>query len=107
MVGGITATAALILPGVLLMLVITLFVKRFAEYEALRHAFTGIRLAVSALILDTVLKLLKGVFKNRRSVIICIIALVLSAVFSASPVLIILGAGLAGFLLFPAPPEKK
>jgi chromate transporter len=100
--GGIIATIGLILPGISLMILITLCVKRFAEYSAVRHAFTGIRIAVCALILDTVLKLFKGVFKNLKSAIIFIAAFALSAVWSPSPVYIILGAGLAGFLFFPA-----
>jgi len=41
-----------------------------------------------------------GFFKNYRAVIISVIAFILSAVFSVSPVYVILGAGLAGFLLF-------
>jgi chromate transporter len=99
-VGGIIATMGLILPGVSLMLLVSLFFKRFAEYPMVRHALAGIRLAVCALILDTSLKLIKGFFKNYKSMIIWIIAFALSAVFAASPVYVILGAGLAGFLLF-------
>ena len=98
--GGILATIGLVLPGVCLMLVISVFVKRFAEYSVVRHALAGIRLAVCALVLDTVIKLIKGFFKNYKSVIICIIAFVLSAVFSVSPVYVVLGAGIAGFLLY-------
>ena len=98
--GGIIATIALILPGVSLMLIISLFLRRFAEYRLVQHAFTGIRIAVCALILDTLVKLFKGLFKDLRPIIIFIIALVLSLVFSISPVLIILGAGMVGFLLY-------
>jgi chromate transporter len=99
--GGIAATLGLILPGICLMMLISLFVRRFAEYEIVRRAFTGIRVAVGALILNTVIGIAKGFFRNCKLVIIFIIAFVLSAVFSASPVLIILGAGLAGIFLFP------
>ncbi|MDR2718353.1 MAG: chromate transporter [Treponema sp.] len=98
--GGAVATIGLVLPGVCLMLLVSLFVKRFAEYPLVQHALSGIRLAVCALIFDTSLKLFKGFFKNYRAIIISVIAFVLSAVFSVSPVYIILGAGLAGFLLF-------
>jgi chromate transporter len=98
--GGIVATVGLLLPGVSLMLLISLFIKRFAEYPVVQHALAGIRLAVCALILDTSIKLIKGFFKNYKAVIIFIIAFALSAVFSVSPVYIILGAGLAGFFLF-------
>jgi len=98
--GGAIATVGLILPGVSLMMLVSLFVKHFAEYPLVQRALAGIRLAVCALILDTSIKLFKGFFKNYRAIIISVIAFVLSAVFSVSPVYIILGAGFAGFLLF-------
>jgi chromate transporter len=105
-VGGVIATIGVILPGVCLMLLISFFLRRFAEYPVVRHAFTGIRIAVGALVLDTALKLFRGVFKNYKSVIICAAAFALSVGLSLSPVYIILGAGVAGFLLFPARPGK-
>ena len=98
--GGIIATMGLVLPGVCLMLLVSLFVKHFAEYPLVQNALAGIRLAVCALILDTAIKLFKGFFKDYKPVIIGIIAFVLSAVLSVSPVFIIMGAGAAGFLLF-------
>ena len=99
-IGGVIATIGLVLPGVSLMMIIALFVQRFAEYPLVQHALAGIRLAVCALILDTTIKLFRGFFKNYKALIISIIAFVLSAVFSVSPVFIILGAGLAGFVFF-------
>jgi chromate transporter len=98
--GGIIATVGFVFPGVLIMILISAFIKRFAEYEAVQHAFVGIRVAVGALILDTVLKLFKGVFKDAKAIVIFIIAFVLSAILSASPALIIAGAGAAGFCLY-------
>ena len=100
LLGGIIATIALILPGAALMIIISLFLRRFAEYRLVQHAFTGIRVAVCALILDTIVKLFKGLFRDFRPIILFIIALVLSLVFSISPVFIILGACFAGFLLY-------
>jgi chromate transporter len=105
--GGIIATIGFVLPGISLMLLISLFITRFAEYRVVQHAFAGIRIAVCALILDTVLKLGKGFFKNYKSIAIFVIAFALSAVFSVSPVYIILGAGLAGFLFFSPKQEKN
>jgi len=98
--GGIIATIGLILPGVTIMIIISIFIKQFTEYQIVRHAFTGIRIAVGALILDTVIKLCKGDLKKIKSIIIFICVFAVSAVFSLSPVFLILGAGLAGFLLF-------
>jgi chromate transporter len=98
--GGIIATAAIIMPGLIVMLVISAFLKAFSDYEITRHAFAGLRLSVCALILDTLLKLGKGAASNFKSVAVLACAFVLSAIFSASPVYIIVGAGLAGFLFF-------
>lgn len=98
--GGLVATIGFILPGVTLMLVVSVFIQHFAEYPLVKHALAGIRLAVCAMILDTAIKLFKGLFKNFRAPVICIITFVLSAVFSVSPVYIIIGAGITGFFLF-------
>ena len=103
--GGLIATLGLVLPGVSLMLILSIFVSHFAEYAIVQHAFAGIRLAVCALIIHTTIKLVKGFWKNYQSIIIAVIAFVLTAVFNISPVFIILGAGLAGFLLYL--PKRK
>jgi chromate transporter len=106
--GGILGTIGFLLPGLTLMILLSLFIKQFAEYPAVQHAFTGIRVAVGALILDTVIKLLKGVFRDWKAVLIFLLSLIAAAVFSVSPALIIPGAGIAGFFLYrPAPPAKK
>jgi chromate transporter len=64
--GGIFATMGFILPGLLLMTVISLFISRFAAYPAVQHAFAGIRIAVGALILDTVRKLVMNIFSKPK-----------------------------------------
>ncbi|MDR0447506.1 MAG: chromate transporter [Treponema sp.] len=98
--GGVIATLSFIFPGVTLMTVISLFISRFAEYPAVMQAFAGIRVAVGALILDAVLKLAKGFYKNVKSLVIFIIAFALSALAGVSPVYVVLGAGLLGWLLY-------
>ncbi|MDR0553667.1 MAG: chromate transporter [Treponema sp.] len=98
--GGILSTLSFILPSLILVTVIALFLKNFAHIPAVRHAFAGIRVAVGALILDTVVKLCKGFFKDAKAVCVFGIALGLSAIFSASPVILVAAAGAAGFLLY-------
>jgi chromate transporter len=103
--GGTVATIGLILPGVTLILIISMFFKHFAEHAVVRHALAGIRVAVCALVLDVTIKLFKDIYKNYKAVIISVTAFAVSVVFSVSPVYIILGAGLVGFLLFS--PRRK
>jgi chromate transporter len=60
---------------------------------------------VGALILDTVTKLIKGMSKDKKTkdkkaLIIFVLAFMLSAVWSANPVLLIVAAGIAGFFLY-------
>ncbi|MDR2476759.1 MAG: chromate transporter [Treponema sp.] len=105
--GGAAATVSFLFPGLVLMTLVSLFMSRFASLETLQHAFTGIRAAVGALVLDTVWKLIRALFKpdgisgvrKAAAPLIAAAAFVLSAAFSAPPALVIAGAGTAGFLL--------
>jgi chromate transporter len=98
--GGTLATLAFVFPGVAFITAIALFLQNFADYPLVQHAFTGIRVAVGALILDTVLKLLKGVFKDAKALVIFILGFALSALFNTNPVLLVTAAGVAGFFLY-------
>jgi chromate transporter len=104
--GGALATIGFVLPGVIFITIIAICLRNFADLPVVRHAFTGIRLAVGALILDTVIKMVKGVFTNWKALLIYIIVFVLSAVstltdvWSISPVLLIITSGAAGLLVF-------
>jgi chromate transporter len=98
--GGILATLGFVLPSLLIITVIAAGLRNFAELEAVQHALKGIRVAVGALILDAVIKLFRGAVKNIRALGICIAAFALSVAVKASPVLVVVSAGLAGFLLF-------
>jgi chromate transporter len=96
--GGVIATIGFIMPGMLLMIAAALCLQSFAGLDAVKHAFAGIRAAVGALIVDTVIKLLKGVFKDLLGVIIFLAALALSAVWGFSPALIVPASGLIGLI---------
>jgi len=98
--GGALATLGFIIPGVTLVTIISLFISRFAGYPFVQHAFAGIRVAVGALIIDTVIKLAKGFFNNAKSVVIFFCAFTLSALLGASPVYVLIGAGILGWLLY-------
>jgi chromate transporter len=98
--GGILTTLGFVLPGVTLIILAAFFISSIEDYPLVSHAFTGIRIAVGALILDTVIKMVKGIFKDWKALVIYIIAFALSFVWGASPMLIILGAGLVGFFIY-------
>ncbi|MCL2478079.1 MAG: chromate transporter [Treponema sp.] len=98
--GGTLTTIGFVLPGICFILLVAYFLRNIMDYPAVVHAFAGIRIAVGALILDTVVKMVKGIFKEWKSLIIYVAAFILSAAWSVSPMLIILGAGVIGLAVY-------
>jgi chromate transporter len=103
--GGILTTLGFVLPSLIIITLIAAFLENFSHIPLIQHAFGGIRIAVGALILDAVIKLFKKAVKDWKALAICIAAFVLSAIFRASPVLLVVSAGAAGLLLYR--PRKK
>ena len=105
--GGVIATLAVIFPGVTIIIAAALLIRNFTDIAWVQHAFTGIRIAVGALVLDTVVKLVKGVLKDRKSLIILIFVFVISVfpsgilpAFIKSPVLLVAVSGVAGLFIY-------
>jgi len=98
--GGALTTIGFVLPGVTLIILVAAFIQNFQELPVVKHAFAGIRIAVGALILDTVIKMIKGIFKDWKALIIYIAAFFLSAAYKISPMFIVLGAGIIGLLVY-------
>ena len=105
--GGILATMGFILPGTTFVIAAAVLIGNFAELPMVQHAFAGIRIAVGALILDTVIKMLKGAFKDNKAVIIFIAVFTISVLpqgiipaFLRSPIFLVLVSGLAGLLVY-------
>ena len=94
--GGIFATLSLALPSFIIILIIAALLQNFAEYPAVQNAFAGIRVAVVALILNAVLKLLKSSVVDRLTLCVFVAVLLLTVIFSVSPVIVVLASGLLG-----------
>ena len=104
---GFLAAMGFVLPGVTLITIVALFISNFADYPVVQHIFAGVRIAVAALILDTVIKLIKGVFKQWKNFAIYIFVFVLSVMpagilpaFLTSPAFLVTASGIAGLLIF-------
>ncbi|MDR2510032.1 MAG: chromate transporter [Spirochaetaceae bacterium] len=113
--GGIAATLGFTLPSVTMAVIAAELLGGFSEIEAARHIFNGIRLAVGALVLDTVVKLAGNLCEknttplvNIAQILMCAAAFTASFVWNTNPVLIVAAAALAGFFLRPSKrPSKK
>ena len=97
--GGIVAALGVALPSVAVIMIIAAFLTNFADIPAVQSAFTGLRVCVCVLIINTVLKL------RRFSIVDLPAALIFSAVFIISvymllPVAAIVAlAGIAGITI--------
>ena len=106
--GGIIATLGVVFPSMVIIILVAAFLRNFMENKWVVHAFNGVRAGVVALILSSVIKLVKGAVKDVPTGVIYVAVLALSAVnlfvptesalVSAlcSPVALVLIAGVAG-----------
>ncbi len=106
--GGIIATLGVVFPSMVIIILVAAFLRNFMDNVWVVHAFNGVRAGVVALILSSVIKLVKGAVKDVPTGIIYVAVLALSAVnlfvptesalLSAlcSPVALVLIAGVAG-----------
>lgn len=58
--GAIVATAGVVFPSLVIIMILAAFLQSFAEFEIVQHAFNGIRVTVCVLVLNAVIKLWKG-----------------------------------------------
>ena len=116
--GGIFATLGVMFPSIVIIVVIAAFLRNFMHLEVVAHAFNGIRAGVTALILASVIKLLKGAVKDMPTRIIYITVLALAALGNflnlpdgtpaaltgfwnviTSPVFLVIAAGVTGLFI--------
>lgn len=97
-IGGITATLGVISPSFIIIMTIASFLQNFAQLAVVQNAFAGIRVAVVALIITTVIKLFKSSVKDLLSLIIALITFILSTFLGLSPIYLVIAAGLTGFI---------
>ncbi|MGN1195642.1 MAG: chromate transporter [Acutalibacteraceae bacterium] len=98
-IGGIVATFGMAFPSVVIITIIAALVSNFQDLQVVQWAFGGIRAAVVALILSSVIKLMKKSVIDIPTALMFIAVAVLSTVTSVSPIVFVLIAGAFGILL--------
>lgn len=92
--GGIVATLGVVFPSLIIITVIAAFLRNFADNPYVIHAFAGLRVVVTVLVLNTVIKLLKSNVIGKPVWVLILFALVLIAsfVFKISSILLVVVA---------------
>jgi len=106
-VGGIASTLGFVFPSIIIISLIAAFLSNFAELTVVRNAFAGIQACVCVLILNAVVKLMKGAVKNVPAILIYLAVLAASVFFGLSPIILVVASGLAGVAVFAARGELK
>ena len=96
--GGVLATLGLVFPSLVIITLIAAFLSNFADIPVVQHALAGINAAVVALIAASVLKLGKSNLKDALSVCIFLAVLLLAFFVDLSPVILIVCAGVVGYV---------
>jgi len=97
--GGAVATVAVVCPSLIIITLISTVLQNFAQYTAVQHALAGIRVAVAALVLSSVLKLYKKGVKGALANGIFVASLLLVALLGISPVFVVLVALAIGIVM--------
>ena len=97
--GAIAASLGVVFPSVVIITVIAACIQNFQQIEVVQWAFDGIRAAVVALILSSVIKLGKKSIVDVATAAICLVVAVLSVLTNLSPAVFVVAAGLCGLLL--------
>ncbi len=98
--GGVIAGVASSVPSLVIITVIAVFLKAFADYPIVQNAFAGIRACVVVLIVNAVLKLWKSAMVDWKSIVIIFLPIfLLSAFTGVSPILLVVAAAVAGIVI--------
>ncbi len=98
--GGIAAGVFFILPSVFILLALSYIYARFGNIAEVSAILDGLKAVVVAIVVEAVIKIGKKAFKGGFSVLIAALSFAAIYIFRVPFPLIILGAGLLGFLYF-------
>lgn len=94
--GGVIATLGVICPSVIIILLIAAFLKNFSSISYVQSAFAGIRVAVCALVISSVIGLIKKGVKDAVGIIVSIATFIIMVLFDISPIYIIVASIITG-----------
>ncbi|MEG0806307.1 MAG: chromate transporter [Lachnospiraceae bacterium] len=91
-IGGITATLGVICPSMIIITLIAGVLTNFCDIAWVQSAFGGIRVAVCALVLNSIIKLWKAGVKNIFGILMFLLAFLSSGVLGISSVWVVIAA---------------
>lgn len=106
-IGGICATLGVISPSIIIIFLISSLISNFSEVAIVQHALKGIQVAVCVLMFVAIEKLIKNGIKDLTSLLIAVVAFLLVYFTDISTVIIVLCAGVVGYVLYIVNKDKE
>ena len=99
--GSVIATAAVSLPSIIIMLIVCRFFLKFRDNKYVGYVMSGLKPAVIGLIAAAAIMLVNtSTFIDYKSIILFAVAFIAALRFKANPILLIVLAGVAGYVLY-------
>jgi chromate transporter len=98
--GAAVATLGVIMPSMIIITIIAVFLQNFESIQWVQHAFTGIRIAVSALIASAVWNLAAKNARTWLKAAIAVLAFVTVALLHISPIYVTVVFAVFGAFFF-------
>lgn len=113
--GAVLATLGMVTPSFFIILLISFFMDNLLQYTIVSHAFKGIRIAVSLLIMQTAVKMICKMVKKKRNawnilfvVLFGGITLLLNVLgIRFSTIYLMMISGFLGYFLFSVPGKNR
>lgn len=105
--GGIVATFGEVTPSLIIIILIASVLQNFMDNAILLSAFSGIRIVVCALMMTTVVQMIKTGIKNKIGVLLFFGAVALALFTPISTIFIIIFAAIIGVILEKTQNTKK
>lgn len=98
-IGGIVSTLGMITPSILIILVIASLLRNFMSNTYVQAALEGVRAAVCALMLNTIIILCRKSILNMFCFLLFAAAFLLTFFLDVSSIWIVIGAGIIGLIV--------
>ncbi len=92
--GAVIATLGVVFPCLVIIIALAGVLNVLADNDAINHAFNGIRIGVTALLVNEMIGIVKKSVTNRMQLIIMVVAFVLVLCFKISSIVAVMLAGI-------------
>lgn len=98
--GAVVCTLGVITPSIVIILIISMVFSKIEHLEVVQNAFKGIRVAVLALLMDSLIRLFKVAVFDKKTLFIASASFLLVLGSFISPILVIFSGGFLGFIIY-------